>query len=417
MAVNLIESAKGLFNTTLIGRAGALLGEGEAGIRKAVDALIPTIFAALFTKGQAGHGAGLSDLLNEAGSLSAQNDVSGLLDQTTGTADDSWRYKNAALLDRLFDGKTNEAVGMISAYSGLKTSSAESLLGAATPAVLSLTAKEAAAEDKSGDHGLWAYLIRLKDQIWNSFPAGFSFAGLMGAGSVAAAAGTAYTTNSNTPPPRKKGGGWLWILLLALLALVLWYLLGQKGCSKEHPDTIPADTTIPAPDTGMATVPAAGGSSRESMKVQLPGGTELDAFKGGIEDRLVTFLKTDYKALGADSLKKVWFDFDNLNFGTGNADITPESQVQINNLVAILKAFPQAKLKIGGYTDKTGNEPGNVKLSGARATAVKKALEAAGVGAQIDGAEGYGSQFAQFPADAPETDRIKDRHVSVSVRG
>ncbi|WP_118950783.1 OmpA family protein [Taibaiella helva] len=415
MAVNLIESAKSLFNSNLIGRAGALLGEGETGIRKAIEALVPTILAALFSKGQASHGAGLSDLLNEAGSLSAQHDISGLLDQSAGTGEESWRYKNAALMDRLFDGKTRETVGLISAYSGLKASSAESLLGAATPAVLSLTADEARAENKSGDHGLWAYLISLKDQIWNSFPAGFSLAGLLGAGSVAAASGPAYTANSSAPR-KKGGGGWLWILLLALLALVLWYLLGQKGCGKDHPDTTPADTTMMAPaDTGMATVPAAG--ARESMKVQLPDGTELNAFKGGIEDRLVAFLKTDYKALGTDSLKKIWFDFDNLNFGTGNADITPESQVQINNLAAILKAFPQARLKIGGYTDKTGNEPGNVKLSGARATAVKKALDAAGVGAQIDGAEGYGSQFAQFPADAPETDRVKDRHVSVSVRG
>jgi Bacterial protein of unknown function (DUF937) len=31
-------------------------------------------------------------------------------------------------------------------------------------------------------------------------------------------------------------------------------------------------------------------------------------------------------------------------------------------------------------------------------------------------AAGYGSSFAVYAADAPETDRVKDRHVSVSVR-
>jgi outer membrane protein OmpA-like peptidoglycan-associated protein len=96
--------------------------------------------------------------------------------------------------------------------------------------------------------------------------------------------------------------------------------------------------------------------------------------------------------------------------------LTAESQKQVDNMTAILKAYPAVKLKIGGYTDKVGNEAANVKLSGARATAVKEALGKAGVGTQVDGAEGYGSKFAVYAADAPEADRVKDRHVSVSVR-
>jgi outer membrane protein OmpA-like peptidoglycan-associated protein len=43
-------------------------------------------------------------------------------------------------------------------------------------------------------------------------------------------------------------------------------------------------------------------------------------------------------------------------------------------------------------------------------------LKDLGVGSQLAGAEGYGSEFAKYPADAPETDRIKDRRISVSVR-
>jgi outer membrane protein OmpA-like peptidoglycan-associated protein len=47
---------------------------------------------------------------------------------------------------------------------------------------------------------------------------------------------------------------------------------------------------------------------------------------------------------------------------------------------------------------------------------VTKALQDAGVGAQVVKAEGYGSQYAKYPATAPEEDRIKDRRVAVSVR-
>ena len=158
------------------------------------------------------------------------------------------------------------------------------------------------------------------------------------------------------------------------------------------------------------------GFIKESFKVKLANGVEIDALKAGIEDKLVAFLGTNYKALGADSLKKIWFDFDNLNFKTGSAELTAESQKQVDNMTAILKAYPAVKLKIGGYTDKVGDEAKNKKLSGDRAAAVKDALAKAGVGAQVTDAEGYGSAMAKYAADAPEADRVKDRHVSVSLR-
>ena len=47
---------------------------------------------------------------------------------------------------------------------------------------------------------------------------------------------------------------------------------------------------------------------------------------------------------------------------------------------------------------------------------MKAALDKASVGKQVTGADGYGSDFAKYPATAPEADRVRDRRVSVSVR-
>lgn len=211
-----------------------------------------------------------------------------------------------------------------------------------------------------------------------------------------------------------NGTRWLMpILVLAFLAAGVYYLFGIDV--KPVEEGVATHEEAAAPKTETAAEPATT-PERESLKVKLKNGVEIDAFKGGIEDKLVAFLNTDYKALGDDSLKNVWFDFDNLNFKTASAEITAESQKQIDNLTAILKAYPEVKLKIGGYTDKTGDEAVNKKLSGDRATAVKNALTKAGVGSQVPSAEGYGSAFAKYAADAPESDRKKDRHVSVSVR-
>lgn len=150
-----------------------------------------------------------------------------------------------------------------------------------------------------------------------------------------------------------------------------------------------------------------------SIKVKIADGTELDAHKGGIEDKLVAFL-SDASSKGA---KDVWFDFDNLNFKTGSAELTEESHAQVKNIAAILKAYPSLKVKIGGYTDKTGDSIANMKLSQSRADAVLAALKAIGANAaQLVGAEGYGSMYAKAAADAPDAERQKDRHISLGIR-
>lgn len=75
-------------------------------------------------------------------------------------------------------------------------------------------------------------------------------------------------------------------------------------------------------------------------------GTALKGYKGGMEDQMITFLKTDgYKnAANDNALKDKWYDFDHVNFKIGSADqLEAGSEGQLQNLVAILKAFPQAK--------------------------------------------------------------------------
>jgi len=152
--------------------------------------------------------------------------------------------------------------------------------------------------------------------------------------------------------------------------------------------------------------------AQEPVIIRLPNGIELDANKGGIEELLLTFINDPNAAAGKDN----WFDFNDLNFKSGTADMIPESEKEVNNIMKILQAYPKVKIKVGGYTDKVGDEAANKKLSGERATAVANALKTAGVGSQVTDAEGYGSAFAKYPADAPDENRIKDRRVSVSVR-
>ncbi len=152
--------------------------------------------------------------------------------------------------------------------------------------------------------------------------------------------------------------------------------------------------------------------TKDETVITLPGGDKVNAYKNGIEDQVVSFLQSpEYANATPDELKDKWFNFDNVNFVFGKAELTPESQSQIDNLIAILKKFPDAKIKIGAYTDRVGESTANLKLSQERADVMKTALSA--VSAQITGAEGYGDQFATMPATASDAERAVDRRISI----
>ncbi len=222
------------------------------------------------------------------------------------------------------------------------------------------------------------------------------------------------------------GGGSIlkWLLPLILLGLML--LLGWWFCSGKTP-VAPVATNANANKTNTnsnansnagsnTNANVAANVEKKLTEVTLPNGTKLQAFPGGIEDQLVKFIQSDeYKNGTEDTLKEKWFSFDDLNFVFGKTELTPESKRQFDNIVSILKAFPDVKMKIGGYTDKKGEEAANLKLSDTRAKAIKSALEKAGVGSQVPSAEGYGEKFATVAETASDDERKVDRKTAVRL--
>lgn len=177
------------------------------------------------------------------------------------------------------------------------------------------------------------------------------------------------------------------------------------------PAAKPADTktaeVAPAPAVPAAPAPVSGAMS----KLKLPDGAQIEASGTGIEGKLLGFV-TDASAV-VD--KKTWFDFDRLNFETGSAKLTADSKAQVDNIAAILKAYPAVKIKIGGYTDNVGDPENNLKLSAARAQTVADTLVALGIAADRLEHEGYGEQFP-IADNGTREGRAKNRRIAVSVR-
>ena len=81
--------------------------------------------------------------------------------------------------------------------------------------------------------------------------------------------------------------------------------------------------------------------------------------------------------------------FDRLLFDTGKDTLQAASQVQLQAVASILKAYPNVHARIGGYSDNTGEAAANLQLSQARATNVMDALVKLGVAAGSLDAKGY----------------------------
>lgn len=432
MSTNLVDSIKALFTGEFITRASQHLGENENGVHQSVNAIVPILLGGLLDKSSTPQGANtLSQWTqNQATSGGFNNPLSFFDNREAGNTvgDDS-------ILQKLFGPKASAITDSLANYAAVKPTSARNLIGLIGPAILGFIGSYAASNNLK-PAGIATMLNDQKENIRQSLPAGLNLGAVMAEPVAHHDAPVTHHAHHASPASahhhetvvEETGSGLGWgivILLLALLGAGAWYMSHDSNhdAGAEHGMATTAHDGTAHDASAHEPAAAATGAhhvdsfaARESLRVKLANGTEIDAYRGGIEEKLVMFLNTDYKALSEDSLKSIWFDFDNLNFNTASAELTPESQKQVANMTAILKAYPKATLKIGGYTDRVGDEAANKKLSNARANAVKAALATAGVGAQITGAEGYGSSFAKYPATASEADRVKDRRVSVSVR-
>jgi outer membrane protein OmpA-like peptidoglycan-associated protein/uncharacterized protein YbjQ (UPF0145 family) len=393
MSFNLIGLVSDAFNSDIIKKAAAFNGESESAVTKALSAAVPAALAGIINKAE---GSGVDAVIGLAKNAFNSGILSNLASTFSHEGGGVPSYA-PSLLTGLFGNKYGSLANGLSAFAGTKGTTSASLLGSVVPVALGLLGKHVT-ESNMPSANVANLLNGIRNEVTTAVPAGFDLHNLIGLQSGAPASQVVEQTQS--------GNKWLLPLLLLLLGVIaLWYFV--KGCNGK-----PAEAPAATADSVVKVDTPAAAPVITSFKVKLPDGSELDALKGGIEDLLVAFLNDTTAKGGKDN----WFDFNDLNFKSGTAEITPESQKQLGNIVAILKAYPKAKVKVGGYTDKVGKEDLNKKLSQSRAEAVAAVLKEKGVGGQVVGAEGYGSQFAKYPSDAPETDRIRDRRVSLSVR-
>ena len=431
MSFNLFDAVKGLFTSELVGKASSYLGESESGVTKAIGGILPSLLSGFVNK--AATTSGSTELLNAA----TEQHQSGIMENLGGFFGNdggSNLNKGSKLLSSFFGDKANGLTGLISNFSGIKSSSANTLLSMAAPTVLGFLGKHAT-DNKLNASGLAGMLSSQKSNIQAAIPSGLNLSSVLGdwgSKTTTAVHDIKHTATQYTNEVKEKSGGGmrllLPLLLLALTAAAVLYF--WKGCNNDNDHTggvtvkdsltnIPsnsgdANTTFTAP-SGKIVGDDYIYNEGDTITITLPNNAgDLKVGKYSTESKLITFLQDGNAKI--DTVKGNWFEFTNVHFKTGSSDVTDASMQQLKNMAAITKGFPAAQFKLGGYTDNTGDSARNVVLSQKRADAVISILKKLGVAASsFTGAKGYGPSWPLADNGTPEG-RAQNRRVAVNVK-
>ena len=104
----------------------------------------------------------------------------------------------------------------------------------------------------------------------------------------------------------------------------------------------------------------------------------------------------------------------NVFFETSKWELKPESMIELDRLVVLLKNNPEKKIEIGGHTDNVGSDEANLTLSNNRAQSVVDYLVKKGIAVNRLTAKGYG-ETVPIATNDTEIGRSKNRRTEFRV--
>ncbi len=101
-------------------------------------------------------------------------------------------------------------------------------------------------------------------------------------------------------------------------------------------------------------------------------------------------------------------------FDTGKSSIKTQSESVLNDIIAILKEYPNAKFTVEGHTDSVGSAKTNQRLSDSRASSVKDFLTSHGIATSRLTSIGYGED-KPIATNKTRTGRKQNRRVEINL--
>jgi len=348
-ASDLIGSLKALITPAVIAKASSVFGESEAAVIKGFDVALPTVLGALASKvDDCSFMSRLFDLIKEPeADGSFLRDVANLIGH--GAPNLPAINVGSRFLSLLFGGNTLSLGNALSSVAGVKPSTGSSMLNIAGPLVLGLLGKTVR-RNGLDSAGLADMVLGQKDSILAFVPN--TLCKILSADQAAETALRAAEIALPETSPFQ-------FFPLLLLLLGLWGLFSLFTRDE--------------------------GAPIDYLSSTLPGGFQISYAAAGIEGKLLAFILDPSQSADND----VWFNFDRLLFEKDATTVKSESRNQLRNIAEIMKAYPSVGIRVGGYTDSSGDPAANLKLSRDQANSVRQELIGLGIAAERLTTEGY----------------------------
>jgi outer membrane protein OmpA-like peptidoglycan-associated protein len=393
MADSVLTRLTSIVKPSTMAQIATQLGVPEQYVSRGLALSSASVFSAMANK--AGDPDAMRQIVDTASRTPADAIASGVSAGQLADSTSPLMATARGALSSLFGGSTNWIVNLIAGETGMGGGAAATMLALGAHSVLNFIGARVR-DDGMTAGSLAGFLNREAPAIRSQLPASFDAAFTKYFGGASTRARTA--EREPVVPAAPKRSYLPWVAMAAILAAALWYgLRPTRMIEPVSAPTIGTSGTISAPDLGRF------------VPLTLVDGTAIIVPERGVENRLLAFITS---SRAPDTI--TWFDFDRLLFDTGSATLQPQSNEQLRAVAAILKAHPNAHVKIGGYTDNVGSPADNLKLSQERADNVRTQLVDLGVDADRVTAEGYGE--AHPVADnSTDAGRAMNRRISMLV--
>lgn len=388
MALSITELIKGQFGAVVTSQFAGEFHELEAGVKKAIHALIPIVM--VHFSGMDTHPAFIQKLEQADDEYFLRN----------GTISASKKEEIEYWVNTIFGKKTGDITNVVATYSGVNNSSAHHLMKMIISVAMGILGKKIQDENLNLE-SIQHFIKALEGEARASFPESFPLERLeMEESSTAALKGL-----PDMPQDAKRKDKWIsiaqwWIPLVLLICAGYFSFKTIKEVHDFEENSEKIDTlSLKKIRDGLIDIP---------MKDTLISGRAE-----GFEELMIGFLS------GKDSLdtvKEKVFIMERVKYERmGEKVLTSSSLEQIKNLAMILKYHPEVMVEISVYNNDIDNAQKNTALSEKRASYIYEILRRYDNRNQIIAVKGLGNSNATVPLHPTEEERNKDRKVEVKV--
>ena len=393
------ESLKESISPQMLKTAAATLREDEKGVASAVAVLLPSLLVRFMDQGETARvnetirEAGNAELFDRRAEIFAGHGIDGGMNLGE-------RFENEVV------GAENKAYpNAVAAESGISAASADRLSGWVAAVIAGYVGHKIVRNNLSMS-AVMAGLRQERGSVVKEIPV-----------KVGRAAGISGMCSSSAPVAGRDGkkNNWLVWLIIVLIVVIIVFL-SIRSCNRNGGGEVVAVTeNVTVVPTAPAAQTAAAKEGLTFVEHKLPDGRTIRVAEGGCEDCMLKYLQSDaYRKATNEELSKNWIQFDKIDFmHDSETALAGNSMEQLDNIAAILKNYPDVRIRIGGFADKTGTRAVNYEISKKRAEYIKSILVKDGIPADRISTEGFGKEFATVPADATAAQRAVDRSIAM----